>query len=91
MTKEEIQGIVSQALSEMGNRREADQKEYTKLSGIVAYLAIASFAGGIVLFIGDARIDQKTRAFANQQIIFGEVIKNIHKDLREIKDIVKQK
>jgi hypothetical protein len=91
MTKEEIQAIVSSAVSEMGDRRSDDNKETTRLTAIVAYLAIASFTGGIVLCVGDARIDQKTRAFSDRQIVLSETINHIHSDLKEIKDIVKKK
>jgi hypothetical protein len=91
MTKEEIQAIVSSAVSEMGDRRSDDNKETTRLTAIVAYLTIASFTGAIVLWVGDARIDQKTRAFSDRQIVLSETINHIHSDLKEIKDIVKKK
>ena len=91
MTKAEIQDIVSLAFSEMGERRSSDKKEYTSLAAITTYLAIASFAGAIVLYIGDARIDAKTRPFADEQIKSRQVQVHILSDLKEIKEAVRKK
>ena len=90
MTKSEIHDIVSSAVSEMGERRATDNKEVTRLTAIAAYVGLASVVGVVVLYIGDARIDQKTRPFADQQIRFGETINHIHSDLQEIKEMVKK-
>jgi len=64
-------------------RRVEDQKTIVRLTSISAYVALAAFAGAIVLWLGDARIDQGTRALSDKQIKQDVRIDNLEKTNRE--------
>jgi len=75
MTERELRDILSSVVSETNDRRVASNTE--KISAIAAYVALATFAGGVVLWLGDARIDQGTRRISDRQIGIGIEIDQI--------------
>lgn len=63
-------------------KRAEDQKTVIRLQAISTYVALAAFAGAIVLWIGDARIDQGTRPLSDKQIEQGVRIDNLEVSMK---------
>ncbi len=63
----ELRDIIQEALA-VKDRRAEDSKKQIQLQAIAAYVGLAIVAGGIVLFIAGALIDQGTRNLSDKQI-----------------------
>ena len=63
--KEDLRGKLQETIAKVSDRR---TKSNYSASIIAAYLAIAAVTGSIVLWMGDARIDQGTRKLSDEQI-----------------------
>ena len=84
MTEEELRRILQDAIVDK-NRRAEDKKQETQIAAIAAYTALAGIVGGLVLWISDARIEQKNKPLSDKQIVMEKDIETNKASILEIK------